>query len=146
MQRNDLYKIFQLSSIFISKYEYSQILIQEFSQYSQSEIWLTKLDHSDYPLIRITFTPATQSVYDKDRIETYISFLQKTAGRPLHFLDIHISRDPYDPDAETYDYLNLDEDYAEGKDVKDLYPEIYTAIHRVDDERAEIFALKQSVQ
>ena len=146
MQRNDLYKIFQLSSIFISKYEYSQILIQEFSQYSQSEIWLTKLDHSDYPLIRTTFTPATQSVYDKDRIETYLSYLQKTAGRPLNFLDIHISRDPYDPDAETYDYLNLDEDYAEGKDVKDLYPEIYTAIHRVDDERAEIFALKQNVQ
>ena len=146
MQRNDLYKIFQLSSIFIGKYEYNQILIQEFSQYSQSEIWLTKLDHEAYQLIRITFSPASQAVYDKDRIETYLSYLQKTAGKDLNFLDIHVSNEKYDPEAETYDYINVEEGYADGKNVMDLYPEIYTAIHKVDDERAEIFRLKQSVQ
>lgn len=146
MQRNDLYKIFQLSSIFIGKYEYNQILIQEFSQYSQSEIWLTKLDHEAYQLIRITFSPASQSVYDKDRIETYLSYLQKTAGKDLNFLDVHVSSEKYDPEAETYDYINVEEGYADGKNVMDLYPEIYTAIHKVDDERAEIFRLKQSVQ
>ena len=146
MQRNDLYKIFQLSSIFIGEYEYSQILIQEFSQYSQSEIWLTKLDHEAYQLIRITFSPASQSVYDKDRIETYLSYLQKTAGKDLNFLDVHVSSEKYDPEAETYDYINVEEGYADGKNVMDLYPEIYTAIHKVDDERAEIFRLKQSVQ
>ncbi len=146
MQRNDLYKIFQLSSIFIGKYEYNQILIQEFSQYSQSEIWLTKLDHEAYQLIRITFSPASQAVYDKDRIETYLSYLQKTAGKDLNFLDIHVSNEKYDPEAETYDYINVEEGYADGKNVMDLYPEIYMAIHKVDDERAEIFRLKQSVQ
>ncbi|MBQ6126550.1 MAG: rhomboid family intramembrane serine protease [Erysipelotrichaceae bacterium] len=141
-----MYKIFQLSSIFIGEYEYSQILIQEFSQYSQSEIWLTKLDHEAYQLIRITFSPASQSVYDKDRIETYLSYLQKTAGKDLNFLDVHVSSEKYDPEAETYDYINVEEGYADGKNVMDLYPEIYTAIHKVDDERAEIFRLKQSVQ
>ncbi|MBO4918677.1 MAG: rhomboid family intramembrane serine protease [Erysipelotrichaceae bacterium] len=146
MQRNDLYKIFQLSSIFISRYEYNQILIQEFSQYSQSEIWLTKLDHSDYQLIRITFSPASQYVYDKQRIETYLTYLQKTAGNNLRFLDIHINHDKYDPELEEYDYINIDEGYADGKNVMDLYPEIYNAIHQVEDERAEIFRLKQSVQ
>ena len=146
MQRNDLYKIFQLSSIFISKYEYNQILIQEFSQYSQNEIWLTKLDHSDYQLIRITFSPASQYVYDKERIETYLSYLQKTAGKDLKFLDIHINNEKYDSEMEEYDYINIDEGFADGKNVMDLYPEIYTAIHQVEDERAEIFRLKQSVQ
>ncbi len=146
MQRNDLYKIFQLSSIFIGKYEYNQILIQEFSQYSKNEIWLTKLNHEAYQLIRITFSEASQSVYEKDRIETYLSYLQKTAGKDLNFLDIHISNEKYDPEAEAYDYINIEEGYADGKNVMDLYPEIYTAIHKVEDERAEIYRLKQSVQ
>ncbi len=138
---DNLYKVFQVSEIFISRYGYKQILLESFSSYNRQEHWLVNENDPNYQLIRVTTLPPTAVAYDQERIDAYLQFLSQRLERDIRFLDLHISREPYDPEDETYPHGNLEESYYEGIDLKQIYPEIYSCVHEVDDKQKEILDL-----
>ena len=140
-----MYKIFQLSDVFVSRYGFHQILLDSYSSYSRQEHWLYREDDPNYQLIRITTLSGAAVDYDMERIRSYISFFKEKFEKEISFLDIHISNEEYDPEEEEYPHLNLETDYSAGIDLKQIYPEIYSAIHEVDDRQKEIFGIVQKM-
>ena len=138
---DNLYKVFQVSEIFISRYGYKQILLESFSSYNRQEHWLVNENDPNYQLIRITTLPPTAVTYDKERIEAYLGFLTQRFQREMTFLDLHISREPYVQEDEEYPHGNIEEGYYDGVDLKQIYPEIYECIHEVSDKQKEIIDL-----
>lgn len=139
MENKELYKLFQLSDIFVSKYEYTQVVLKQYQELSSNEAWLFNSQNKNYQVVRITYNSANHFTYDEARVEEYLTFFKSNIKKSsINFLDIHISNEPYDKENEQYDYLNIEENYADGCDVKDIYPEIYTAIHKVEDPNKEI--------
>ena len=137
MAREDIYKLYQLSSILISKYNFRQFVIQQLTS-NQDEVWLINENDINYNLIRITFNNADTFTYEKDRINDYLKVLKGSLLEDIRFLDIHISSDEYDKDLEPYDYINIEENYFKGIDLSNIYPEIYQSIHKVDNRDKEI--------
>lgn len=131
------YKILQVSQVFISKYQYNQVLIKQYSDYFNNELFLFNRDDKNYQIIRITTISASETFKDRQRIETYLAYFNGNSNN-YKFLDIHISYDKYDEDIEDYDYLNLETNYSDGIDLKGIYPEIYNVIHDVKDTKREI--------
>ncbi|MBQ2510317.1 MAG: hypothetical protein II529_05800, partial [Erysipelotrichaceae bacterium] len=138
-----LYKIFQLSDVFIRRYGFSQILLDSYSSYNRQEHWLYRKDDPDYQLIRITTVSASAIDYDRERINAYISYLSSKFEKEIRFLDLHISSEEYDETDEEYDHANIEEGYFAGTDLKQIYPEIYDAVHSVSDQQKEIYEIVQ---
>lgn len=138
-----LYKIFQLSDVFIRRYGFSQILLDSYSSYNRQEHWLYRKDDPDYQLIRITTVSASAVDYDRERINAYISYLSSKFEKEIRFLDLHISSEEYDETDEEYDHANIEEGYFAGTDLKQIYPEIYDAVHSVSDQQKEIYEIVQ---
>lgn len=137
MAREDIYKLYQLSSILISKYNFRQFVIQQLTS-NQDEVWLINENDENYNLIRITFNNANTFAFEKDRINDYLKVLKGSLLEDIRFLDIHISSEEYDKDLEPYDYINIEENYFKGTDLSNIYPEIYQSIHKVDNRDKEI--------
>ena len=132
------YKVFQLYAVFITKYGYRQMLFRGLEN-KNNELWLSKDDCPNYKLIRISEERALYFSDDEERTDTIVNaILGKESDKKGVFLDIHINRDAYDENFEKYDHLNIDVDYAEGIDVRDIFPEIYTAIRHSDNNDEEI--------
>ena len=121
----------------ISKYGFKQFVIQQFTS-DQDEIWLINEKDPHYNLARITFNSASVFHYEADRINNYIKIIQDNVIKDARFLDIHINNDEYDPSLELYDYINIEDNYADGVDLHDIYPELYHCIHRVENKESEI--------
>ena len=138
MANKDLYKIFQLTDLFISKYEFNQIIVKNIDDYNKDETWLSNKDDKNYNLIRISFSSAGSYIYEKNHIEKYIEYMAKATNTKIKFLDIHINKDEYDKTYEDYDYINIDIDYAKGTDLTKVYPEIYKTLHYVENSNDEI--------
>lgn len=137
---NNTYKLLQINSLFINKYGYNQVLINQYSSYSKTESWLFNPNNKDYQLIRVTFNNPSTISYDYERIEDHINYFSKSI-KELKFLDIHIGNDKYDKDDETYDHCIVEDNYYDGVDLHNIYPEIYNVIHTVDDTKKEISSL-----
>ena len=146
MAREDYYKLYQLSNILVSKYEFKQILIEEYKSFAKTEGWFINENDPNYNLIRVTFNTAGQTDDDLERIMKYIDFLSTSLKIDIRFLDIHISNEKYDRSLEQYDYLNIEEGYSDGTDVSKIYPEIYNVIHQVENQEKEIFNLAKQMQ
>ena len=135
---NQFYKIYQLADILVSKYSYIQISLNKFQEFKEKEIWFANSNNPHYQLIRVSFFEAEQFIFDSSRVNEYIQYLSAYAKKPIRFLDIHITNSSYNIEFEPFDYLNLEENYNSGKDVSEYYPEIYHAVHNVDNEEIEI--------
>ena len=147
MANNELYKLFQLVDVFVTKYEYTQLVLKHYQQLSDSEVWLFNNKASNYHAIRITYNSASAFIYDNNRVEEYLAYFKKAIGnQELRFLDIHISKDEYNPEYEPFDYLNIEENYSSGVDVKQIYPDIYSAIHYVDNPSKEISGIVTKIR
>ena len=139
MDKKDIYKLFQLSDVLVSKYEYTQVMIKQYEDTLSNEAWLLNSKNTNYQVIRLTFSSASQYIYDEKRIQVYLDYFKKSLNRDdIKFLDIHISNDKYDSDNEPYEYINLDDNYSDGVDIFNAFPELYNAIHLVKNENKEI--------
>ena len=137
MARDDIYKTFQISSVLISRYNFKQFVIQQLAS-NKDDIWLMNDKDKNYNIIRITFNSASNFIYEKDRINDYLNIIKGNVLKEIKFLDIHISKDAYDSSLEPYDYINLEENYADGVNISDYYPELYQCIYQVEDKDKEI--------
>lgn len=136
---NNLYKILQVSDIFVNKYGYSQIVLEQYKQYISNETWLYSLENNNYSVIRITTNTSNQFTYDQNRFDDYIRYFKTALNlNSINALDIHISNNKYEKEDENYDFINIEENYYDGIDLKNIYPEIYNCIHHVDDANKEI--------
>lgn len=143
---DNLYKVFQLSDVFISNYGYNQVVLDTFSSFSDKEAWLFNNNDPNYELIRITLNSASAFVYDADRINTYINYFKATYKKEIRFLDIHVNKDKHESDFESFPYANIDENYHDGEDIMSIYPFIKDVIHKVDDPKKEIMNIIDKMQ
>ena len=145
MARQDQYKLYQVSSIFISRYGFSQIVLDRYKDLTSDEAWLIHPEDEHFHLVRISFYGPEDQEEAEDRIKDYVAILREKTGKQISFLDIHITRESF-KEKLPYAVLSLEEGYADGEDVHAYYPEIYEAIHKVENEDKEIFALAQQMR
>ena len=138
MAEEKFYKMYQVARILMSRYGFSQQFIQQYSQYFEVELWFMNLNDPGNQLIRVTMNRASAFTYDEDRVDKIVKGISKLQKRELHFLDIHISNENYDANYEKYDYLNIDDGFADGFNVFDRYPEIYNAVSDDADPETEL--------
>ena len=135
---NDFFKLYQLAEVFIVRYGFEQRLIRKYGNFMAVELWLHKRNDPNYQLIRLTTNKAEDIDKDLARIHEYINQYNSDPGDPISFLDIHISKAVYDEKLEPFPFLNIDEDYAQGVDVSEYYPDIYNVIHNSDKPAEEL--------
>ena len=131
---SDFYKVIQVANVFIEKYNFIQIVLQDYRSFNNSELWLRNEDDPNISLIRITTNSIDSIVFDKNRINDYLKFFNCNKD---NFLDIHISSENYNPDYKDYNYINLDENFASGYNAFNYYPNIYVCVHTVEDKETE---------
>ena len=142
MENSNLYKMFQITDILVNNYKYTQVILKQYQDLMSNEAWLFNANNDNYQVVRVTFSSSSQYLYEVVRIEEYLDFFRKNIkNENIKFLDIHINNDKYDKDNEDYDYINLDLDYSEGIDISNCFPELYSAIHRVEDPNKEITSI-----
>lgn len=139
------YKLLQLANIFIGEYGYNQVVINNYSMYSNIESWFFNPNNKYYQLIRVTLNDTSKVSFEKERINDYLDFFKKQV-KDFKFLDIHIGNEKYDINNEEYDHIIIDNNYYEGIDLKNIYPSIYGAVKNVDDKTKEITRLISSMQ
>ena len=138
MNKNDYYKIFQLSDVFIRDYGFNSVVLKNFVSNIYNENWLFNKKDKNYQLIRITLASPDKSSSD-EQIKLYLDYFESTYKiSDIKFLDIHICKDEYNENVEIHDFINIDEDYYVGIDLKNVYPKIYKCIHHVDDADKEV--------
>ena len=147
MANKEYYKILQISEHLIAKYGYTQVLISKFEDTVSNENWYYKENDPNYQLIRVSLYRASTFSYDMSRVDTYIQyFKEKSKNGDISFLDIHISDEEYNSENEPYDYLNIEHNFHNGVDIHSIYPEIYTAIHSVQDGEKETLSIAQRIE
>lgn len=127
---NNYYKVLQVINVLIEKYNFFQISLNEYQSFNSVEAWLKSDDDKNFSLIRVTTKASSTSIYDENRINDYLNFFKCDISK---FLDIHISDEKHDKDYEPYNYLNLEDSFADGFNVFNIYPEIYTCVRNVED-------------
>ncbi|MDO4197426.1 MAG: rhomboid family intramembrane serine protease [Erysipelotrichaceae bacterium] len=139
------YKLYQVGSIFISLYSYLQINIKKYENLKETEAWFANPDNEHYQLIRVSFNEAESFIYDAKRVEEYLAYMKAYAKKDIRFLDIHLSTSKHNEEFEPYDYLNIEENYADGINVRSIYPEIYSSIHTVNNQNKEMSDITNKV-
>lgn len=137
--------MYQLADVFISKYSYIQINISKFQEFKDNETWFANIDNPNYQLVRVTFNEADKFIYDNNRVDEYVQYMKSYAKKEIKFLDIHISALEYNEEYEPYEYLNIEDGYVSGVDVRHAFPEIYNAIHTVENNEKEIKRVASSI-
>ncbi len=145
MVKKDQYKMYQVANVLISHYGFSQVVLDRYQQYSGEEAWLVNGDDPHFQLIRVSLAEPLIDQNDENRIDDYLKILKERTGKGIRFLDIHIGTDAYRSDRQ-YDHLELEEAYAQGTDLHEIYPEIYSSIHKVENEESEILALASQMR
>ena len=145
MARKGNYKILQVSTILVEKYNFKEVAFTDFKDVHKNELWLSNDEDFYFQLIRVTTDSAAEYEADKQRINAAIESVNKKDNRYYRFLDIHISNDKYDILLEDYNYLNLEDGYADGYNVFGYYPEIYSAVKTNNDTNKEIINILNNV-
>ena len=138
MAKKENYKILQVATILIEKYNFKRVQFSGFNDVHKNELWLTNDQDFYFQLIRVTTDSAAEYEADKQRINAAIEAVNKKDNRYYRFLDIHISNDKYDILLEDYNYLNLEDGYADGYNVFGFYPEIYNVVKTSNDSKKEL--------
>lgn len=138
MANTEIYKLYQVIDVLVGKYNYTQVALKEYQNLSSNEAWLYNGDNNFYQVIRVSFSSAVSSTYEK-HIDVYLNYFKTNSkSTDIKFLDIHVNNDEYVKEYESFDYINLEENYSDGVDLKLCYPEIYTSIHKVSEPEKEI--------
>lgn len=146
MDNNEVYKLYQLIDVFINRYGYTRVILKQYQDLSNKEIWLFNDTNTNYQAIRISSNNASAFVYEQEHINEYLEYFKKALNREdVNFLDIHVNKDEYSADNEQFNYLNIDENYSSGIDLHNIYPEIYTAIHFVSNPKKEINSILKRI-
>ena len=114
--------------------------MDNYRNYADDEAWLINPEDSHFNLIRVSLDEPMIIQNEKDRVNDYIRILQERTGNEIRFLDIHITKESDSSDSG-FPHIELEEGYAKGEDLHEIYPEIYQAIHQVENEESEIAAL-----
>lgn len=139
LDNDQTYKLFQVTGMLVEKYDYTQVILSEYKDTINSEAWLFNSNSKKHQVIRVSFSNAVQYDYDKERINKYFDyFYNSTKLKKINLLDIHINKDKYDVEYEPYDYINIDENYSDGIDVRQELPDLYNVIHSVKDPQKEL--------
>lgn len=133
----NLYKIYQIESILVTKYGFRQVMIKSYDSFFQSESWLVNFEDKNYQIIRISFFDCHFDENHIHRINDYLYYLSNKKSKEFKFLDIHINTNPYDEKLEIYDYVNIEENYYAGIDLSNIYPEIYNCVHNSKNPKNE---------
>lgn len=145
MAKKENYKILQVATILIEKYNFKRVQFSGFNDAHKNELWLSNDQDFYFQLIRVTTDSAAEYEADKQRINAAIEAVNKKDNRYYRFLDIHISNDKYDILLEDYNYLNLEDGYADGYNVFGFYPEIYNVVKTSDDSKKELSIIINNV-
>lgn len=140
--KNEIYKIYQLGDLFCEKYNYKQLLLNEFKDASSKESWFFNIDNKSYQLIRVSLSDAKDdSMQDSSRVQAYLDYCLNNFKDDISYLEVFISNEEYDENLSDYDFVNIDTNYADGVDLREIYPEIYSTVHNVEDSRKEILEI-----
>lgn len=137
-KNNELYKIYQIESVFVTKYGFNEVILKKYQDYFQKESWLANYTDKNYQVIRISFSDTNFSVDEVSRINEYLDYFKKDSSFDIKFLDIHINNDEYDQALELYDYINIEDGYYAGIDLSNIYPNIYNTIHNSNNPGQEM--------
>lgn len=135
---SEYYKIYQIESILVTKHGFNEILLKKYQDYFQKESWLFNYKDPNYQVIRVSFFDCNFSVEDNARINEYLNYFKKDSNIDIKFLDIHINKNEYNESLELYDYINIEENYYAGIDLKSIYPGIYDSVHYSSNPKAEM--------
>lgn len=136
--KQDYYKIYQVTNCMIENYGYKNYVINNLLDEICNELWLFNKDNKYYQAIRVTCDTAEESSHDES-INTYLNFYKKQFKiNEIKFLDIHICKNKYNENIELYDYANIDENFSDGIDLKEIFPKIYECIHHVENPDKEV--------
>lgn len=137
-KNNELYKIYQIESVFVTKYGFNEVILKKYQDFFQKESWLANYTDKNYQVIRISFSDTNFSVDEVSRINEYLDYFKKDSSLDIKFLDIHINNDEYDQALGLYDYINIEDGYYAGIDLSNIYPNIYNTIHNSSDPGQEM--------
>lgn len=148
MEYKDLYKLFQLVHLFVSKYEFNQIALKQYRVMTNYEVWLVDFYGENYNVIRISFFSPKEFENDQRIVDGYLEYLKgvKVFTNEIKFLDIHLSKEEYDKSLEPHDYINIEDNYVAGVDLHNIFPEIYDTVHNVSDGAAELENLSSKIK
>lgn len=139
MENKNYYKAFQITDILVNKYDFTQIVLTKYRSYMSKEVWLQNNNNPFYQVIRVSFFSASQFVYDEERVNEYTDFFKFNSKKDdIKILDIHINKDVYDKSFESIDYINLEENYYDGINVDNIFPELRFSVKTVSNPNALI--------
>lgn len=130
--KDNRYKILQLAIPLIEKYNYQWVNINNQSDLMNDQ-YLVNPQAKDYQLIRITLTSASNFDNEKEMINLVIQSSKTFNHIAVSFLDIHINNEKYNPDLEEFPYVNIEENYHDGVDISNIFPELYNVVKESDD-------------
>ena len=146
MYKEDYYKMFQVTECLINNYGFKNVIINDLIDDIFNENWLINTDDKNYQAIRVTMSTPSESGND-EQIQTYLKFFENRFNmKNIKFLDIHICKEKYDKNVEIYDFTNLDIEYFDGIDIKNIYPLVYECIHTVDDADKEVDSILEKMR
>lgn len=132
-------KFYQLYDYFASNYDYTQVLIKQFQAYLSEEMWLINNKAKNYNIIRISCDPTSIDKQTTNRIEQHLEYYKNAIkDNELHFLDIHINNDEYDPDENKFDHVSINIDYCNRKDILEIFPNIDKQIKIIENPEENI--------
>lgn len=146
MYKEDYYKMFQVTECLINNYGFKNVIINDLIDDIFNENWLINTDDKNYQAIRVTMSTPSESGND-EQIQTYLKFFENRFNmKNIKFLDIHICKEKYDKNVEIYDFTNLDIEYFDGIDIKNIYPLVCECIHTVDDADKEVDSILEKMR
>lgn len=146
MYKEDYYKMFQVTECLINNYGYKNVIINDLIDDIFNENWLINTDDKNYQAIRVTMSTPSESGND-EQIQTYLKFFENRFNmKNIKFLDIHICKEKYDKNVEIYDFTNLDIEYFDGIDIKNIYPLVCECMHTVDDADKEVDSILEKMR
>lgn len=146
MHKEDYYKMFQVTECLINNYGFKNVIINDLIDDIFNENWLINTDDKNYQAIRVTMSTPSESGND-EQIQTYLKFFENRFNmKNIKFLDIHICKEKYDKNVEIYDFTNLDIEYFDGIDIKNIYPLVCECMHTVDDADKEVDSILEKMR
>lgn len=146
MHKEDYYKMFQVTECLINNYGFKNVIINDLIDDIFNENWLINTDDNNYQAIRVTMSTPNESG-NNEQIQTYLKFFENRFNmKNIKFLDIHICKEKYDKNVEIYDFTNLDIEYFDGIDIKNIYPLVCECIHTVDDADKEVDSILEKMR
>lgn len=129
MNNKNIYKLYQLMEYFNNKYNYQAVLIS--NNIKKDEVWLINKDRPKYKVIRISLENIDLVNYDIERKGQILKALSSRMMEDCDLLDILVGNN--DVIDEHFPTISIDENYYDGINLDDSFPEIKNIIHTPDN-------------